>query len=106
MAASKRLQEARVAAKMPARGKLLANLERIRPEDRARAGITQEMIDASQNPEVRKGVEIVRGPWAARAEDDVTEQVRVLDHDENVVLFSGSSEQYRKLTRAVLAEEG
>lgn len=100
------VEQARLAAKMPARAKLLATVERIRPEDRARAGITQEMIERSQNPEQKKGVEVVRGPYAATMDSDVEEQVRVLDHDNNVVLFSGSVADYKRLQRAVGADKG
>jgi len=98
-------EQARLAAKMPARAKLLATVERIRPEDRARAGITQEMIERSQQENTKKGIEVVRGPWAANAGADVEDQVRVLDHDNNVVLFSGSAAEYKRLQRAVGADK-
>ena len=96
-----KLREARLAAGLPGRAKLIANLERIGPEDRARAGITQEMIDASMKPEVKKGVEVTTSPWAATGDSDVEEQVRVLDHDDNVVLFSGTRAQFTKLKKAL-----
>lgn len=99
-------EQARLAAKLPARAKLLATVERIRPEDRARAGITQDMIERSQQDNAKKGIEVVRGPWAATMDADVEDQVRVLDHDNNVVLFSGSKAEYQRLQRALSADKG
>lgn len=96
-----------MAGKLPAKARLLANLDSVSKEDRARAGITDEMANAmveAQNA-AKTGVEIVRGPFQATEDDDVIDQVRILDHDSNSVLFSGDEKTFKSLKKAIAVEE-
>lgn len=98
---NKEKQATKLAAGLPSKGKLLCNLEQVTKEDRARAGITDEMANAmvSSNQPKPKGVQVARGPWQAREDSDVETQVRVIDHDSNRVLFSGSEAEFKALKR-------
>jgi hypothetical protein len=102
-AATPKQEAARIAAGLPAKGRLLASLDSLTKEQRARAGITDE--DAakmvSSNQPRKTGTEVEESLFQASAERDVEPQVRVIDHDENTVLFSGSKEQYAKLKKAI-----
>jgi len=100
-------EQLRMAAKLPAKAKLLANLDSVSKEDRARAGITDEMANALVQAKMdeKKGVEVVKSPFQASEEEDVEMQVRVLDHDNNRVLFSGAEEDFKRLKRAIAVEE-
>lgn len=95
-------------AHLPAKGKLMANLSKVTAEDRARAGITQEMVDEQQrqdNP-AKTGVEIVKGPYQEHESSDVITQVRVIDHDRNLVLWSGTEEEFAAYEAALAAAKG
>jgi hypothetical protein len=93
----------RIAAGLPAKGKLLADLSGVSAEDRARAGITDEMANAmaSSNQPQPKGVQVHKGPWQESEDHDVVTQVRVIDHDNNIVLWSGTEEQFTALKKAI-----
>jgi hypothetical protein len=100
-----KVQANRVAAGLPAKGKLMANLSSVSKEDRARAGITDEMANRAIEQQKPTGVEVKEGPWQESEDHDVVTQIRVLDHDDNVVLFSGTKEQYEKLKKAINKKE-
>lgn len=108
MASNKEVQAKRIAAGLPGKGKLLANLDSLSREERARAGITDEMANkmASSNQPQPKGVQVQESFFQASEDHDVEPQVRVIDHDNNIVLFSGSKEQYARLKRAVSGKKG
>jgi hypothetical protein len=101
-------QAGAAAAKFPAQGKLLANLTQVTAADRARAGITDEMANAmvSSNQPAPTGIQVIRGPWQASADVDVEDQVRVVDHDRNLVLFSGTEAEFTAYKRALARAEG
>jgi hypothetical protein len=86
---------------LPGKAKLMANLSVVTAEDRARAGISDADIQKQQAVANPKGVQVVRGPFQADAASDVEEQVRVIDYDQNKVLFSGSASEYNALKKAL-----
>lgn len=100
---TKATKNARIAAGLPAKGKLIANLSSLSAEDRARAGITDAMVKKQQALAAPKGVKLVKGPYQESEDDDVITQVRVIDYDTNRVLFSGDEDQYAKLKKAIAA---
>ena len=91
-----------VAAKVPAKqAKLIASLAHVSAEERARLGITDDMVKAqleSQRPP--KGVHVVRSEWKPDEDADIEPQVRVIDYDNNKVLFSGTDAEYKRLFAA------
>lgn len=94
-----------MAVKLPAKAKLLANLSSVSAADRARAGITDEMVKAqAEAQQTKTGIEIVKGPFQVATDQDVETQVRVIDHDSNRVLFSGNEGDYARLKRAIAVE--
>lgn len=102
MTADKR--SAKPFARTPAKAKLLASLDKIPAADRARLGITQEDVDAAAEP--KTGVTVETGQWQPHDEVDLEEQVRVIDHDSNRVLFSGTKAEYARLKKAVTGSGG
>lgn len=100
-------EQIRLAAKLPAKAKLLAKIDTVSAEDRARAGITDEMANAmvSSNQPQKRGIEVVKGPFQPSIDEDVIDQVRIIDRDSNKVLWSGDEKQYAALKRAVAVEE-
>lgn len=97
---------ARVKAGLPAKGKLMANLSSLSAEDRARAGITDADVKKAADAARPKGVQVVKGPYQESEDDDVVDQVRVVDHDSNQVLFSGTPDQFARLKRAIAQKGG
>lgn len=98
-----------VGAKFPAKAKLLANLEQITAEDRARAGITDEQANAmvSSNNPPKLGIVVERGPMQLRADEDVIpDYVRVMEYTETQQLchWSGTAEQYARFLAAMKGE--
>lgn len=96
--------KAKTLAKTPGKAKLLASLEKVPAADRARMGITQADVEAAA--ETKTGVAVETSQWQADEDEDLEEQVRVIDHDSNRVLFSGTKAEYARLKKAVTGQGG
>jgi hypothetical protein len=105
--AENELASKRRAVGLPAKGKLLANVGSMTADERARAGITDEMANAqvSSNQPKLKGVKVHKDAFQASSDHDVETQVRIIDHENNEVLFSGSEAQYAKLKKVINSKE-
>lgn len=85
----------------PKQARMLADLGTVSAEDRARLGITDEMVRQQlEQQKPLKGVHCIRSEWKPDQDTDVEPQVRVVDYDANKVLFSGSEEDYKRLMKA------
>lgn len=104
-------------AKGAGTAQLKASLEKVEAADaertqrqnqraaKAPAGSAHPNRRASDPQEQKTGVSVEKVRHQAHAEAEAEDHVRVVDHDQNEVLFSGPRAQYNRLKKAIQAGE-
>jgi hypothetical protein len=78
--------------KSPGRGKFSANLEVTRGE-------------ITRNAPAKKGIEVIREKFQADADSEAEDCIRIVDHDANRVVWSGTAAEHKALKKALSQED-